>query len=198
MAVLAVLAVRVCHGGDGYNRWSKPLRRLFSLLMTLLEALRDPNLFARHFRDPSWGPWKAFIAALFAEGTAPEADPALYRELTGRTEQPASAFTEAALIVGRRGGKSRVLALIAVYLACFRDYAPYLAPGEVATVAVLAADRSQARAIFRFAIGLLRAVPLLQPMIVRSDAEQIVLSNRVVMEGRHGDHEPVARPPGHR
>ena len=52
-------------------------------------------------------------------------------------------FTEAAVIVGRRGGKSRILALIAVYLACFRDYAPYLAPGEVATIGVLAVDKGR-------------------------------------------------------
>jgi hypothetical protein len=54
------------------------------------------------------------------------------------------------------------LALIAVYLACFRDYRPYLAPGEVATIAVLAANRSQARVIFRFVLGLIKATPLLE------------------------------------
>ena len=86
------------------------------------------------------------------------------------------------MIVGRRGGKSRTLALIAVYLACFRSYEQFLAPGEVATVGVLAVDKSQARAIFRFVLGLLRAVPMLEPMIVRRDAETIELSNRVHIE----------------
>jgi hypothetical protein len=149
--------------------------------MTLLEALRDPNLFGRHFKGQSWKAWRVFLAALFAEaprggGLAP------YFACTGRTAWPTLAFSEAALIVGRRGGKSRVLALIAVFLACFKDYAPYLAPGEVATIAILAADRSQARVIFRFVIGLLRAVPLLEQLIVRHDAEEIVLSKRVVIE----------------
>jgi hypothetical protein len=41
--------------------------------------------------------------------------------------------------VGRRGGKSRISALVALYLACFRDYEPHLAPGEVGTLAVIAA-----------------------------------------------------------
>ena len=86
------------------------------------------------------------------------------------------------MIVGRRGGKSRILALIAVYLACFRDYAPYLAPGEVATIGVLAVDKGQARAIFRFVLGLLKAVPMLEPLIVRRDTETIELSNRVHIE----------------
>jgi hypothetical protein len=52
----------------------------------------------------------------------------------------------------------------------------------VATIAILAADRSQARVIFRFVIGLLKAVPLLEQLIVHSDAETITLSNRVVIE----------------
>ena len=36
------------------------------------------------------------------------------------------------MVVGRRGGKSRILALIVTYLATFRDYTSYLTPGEVA------------------------------------------------------------------
>ena len=102
--------------------------------------------------------------------------------MTGRTSWPTEPFTESAVIVGRRGGKSRTLALIAVYLACFRDYEPYLAAGEMATIGVLAVDKCQARAIFRFVLGLLKAVPMLEPMIVRQDNETIELSNRVHIE----------------
>jgi hypothetical protein len=114
--------------------------------MTLLEALRDVNLFGRHFRGASWRPWFSFLAALFAEGPRGD-DLATYRDRTGHDAWPLAAFREAVLIVGRRGGKSRILALVAVYLACFRDYGPFLAAGEVATVAILAADRNQARVI---------------------------------------------------
>ncbi len=71
------------------------------------------------------------------------------------------AFRVAWLICGRRGGKSFVLALIAVYLACFRDYRPHLAMGERATIVIVAADRRQARVIFRYVLGIMRAVPAL-------------------------------------
>jgi hypothetical protein len=127
-------------------------------------AILSPALFAGHFKGDTWGPWRTVLKALFGLHLD-ETETALYRTHTGRTEAPAEPFPfkEAALVVGRRGGKSRILALIAVYLACFRDYAPYLAPGEVATIAVIAADRKQARSIFRFTIGLLRAVPMLAP-----------------------------------
>ena len=129
--------------------------------MNLLETFDAPHLFAPHFRGGTWRPWRAFMAALFALPMDDDAT-VIYRAHTGRQNPPAKAFTEAALIVGRRGGKSRVLALVATYLACFRDYAPHLAPGEVATIGVLASDRRQARSIMRYVAGLLEAVPLLK------------------------------------
>ena len=150
-------------------------------MSTIIEALDDPALFRSHFRGDTWQPWRAFLQALFAllmDDGALE----LFKRHTGRSEPPTAAFREAALIIGRRGGKSRALALIAVYLAAFRDYAPYLAPGEVATIAIIAADRKQARSIFRFTSGLLKAVPMLARLIEDETAETISLSNRVQIE----------------
>lgn len=149
--------------------------------MDILAALDDPALFAPHFKGGTWRPWRAFLAALFALPLDADAL-ALYQAHTGRTEPPAVPFKEAALVIGRRGGKSRVLALIAVFLATFRDYEAHLAPGEVATIAVIAADRRQARSIFRFALGLLKAVPLLSVMVHDETADTITLGNRVQIE----------------
>jgi len=150
-------------------------------MTTILGALDDPNLFRPHFRGDSWNAWRAFLGVLFAQPLS-QGQLATYKACTGRAVAPSAAFSEAALIVGRRGGKSRVLALIAVYLATFRDYRPHLASGEKATIAVLAANRSQARSIFRFVDGLLTEVPLLSAMVVTATEEQIVLNNRVIIE----------------
>ena len=147
----------------------------------LLTALNDPTLFKPLFNQHSWSQWKAFLATLFAQPLT-EHQTKLYHDHTGRTTPPTQPFREAALIIGRRGGKSRILALIAVYLATFHDYSEYLAPGETPVVAIIAADRKQARVILRYCEGLLNAVPLLRPMIQRSDAETIELSNGVVIE----------------
>jgi hypothetical protein len=149
--------------------------------MNIIESLIDPELFAPHFKGPSWDTWGVFLRGLFALPMS-EAELAIYQHHTGRQSAPVAVSTEAALICGRRGGKSRVLALIATFLACSRDYAPYLAPGEVATIAVIAADRRQARAIFRFISGLLEATPLLKPMVEDDTADTITLTNRVVIE----------------
>ena len=34
-------------------------------MISLLQAMEDPNLFGRWFSGPSWNAWKVFIAALF-------------------------------------------------------------------------------------------------------------------------------------
>ena len=57
--------------------------------------------------------------------------------------------------------------MIAVFLACFHEYRQYLAPGERGTVVIIAADRKQARTIFRYIRGLLTGVPMLKRMIER-------------------------------
>ena len=95
----------------------------------------------------------------------------VFKAATGRDKWPSVPFTEAAACVGRRGGKSRICALIAVYLAIMRDYTPHLAPGEVATIAVLAANRPQARSIFRYISGLLKAVPLFNSLVDHETTE---------------------------
>ena len=100
------------------------------------------------------------LAALFALPMTRE-QLALYSKLTGRTTPPTQPFHEAWLCIGRRGGKSFILAVIAVFLACFKDWRPFLGPGEVATVMIIAADRRQARVIMRYSLGCSRAVPML-------------------------------------
>jgi hypothetical protein len=148
---------------------------------TIIDALDDPLLFAPHFKGSSWESWKAFLAALFGlRLSQPHLD--AFRRCTGRFAAPEASFTEAAVIVGRRGGKSIVLALVAVYLACFRDYRRHLAPGEMATIAVVAANRAQARSIFRYISGLLKAVPFLARMVSEETNDSITLSNRVCIE----------------
>jgi hypothetical protein len=57
------------------------------------------------------------MAALFALLMSHE-QRRIYRRCTGRHEPPSSPASEAWLVCGRRAGKSFVLALIAVFLAC--------------------------------------------------------------------------------
>jgi hypothetical protein len=98
--------------------------------LTILKALDDPAIFAPAFRQKkSWTAWRAFLAALF--GLEMDAEQRrIYTECTQRATPPTEHAKEAWLVIGRRGGKSFTLALIAVFLACFRDWRPYLNIGE--------------------------------------------------------------------
>jgi len=144
--------------------------------MNLLDALRDPALLASFFADrATWSAWQVFLAALFGLPLTDE-DTALFRSHTGRKNAPIDPAKEAWVIVGRRGGKSRIAALIAVYLACFRDYREILAPGEVGTLPIVAADRRQARTVMGYVKGLVHGVPMLEQLVVNETADSIELS----------------------
>jgi hypothetical protein len=115
-----------------------------------IETVSDPDLFAGWFRDPSsWRAWFCFLRSMFGLPMG-EDDWALFQQCTGRDGRPTAGFNEAWLVVGRRGGKSLMLALIAVYLACFIDWSAFLSRGERGTILVVAADKKQARVIFRY------------------------------------------------
>src|SRR5262249_13025323 len=124
-------------------------------LMDILTAIDDPRLFGPWFKDPTtWQAWRSFLAATFGLPMTPEMLET-FKACTGRTEAPTEPAGEVWAAVGRRGGKSATMAMIATYAACFRDYRPHLARGEVATIPIIAADRAQARVIFGYLRGLL-------------------------------------------
>jgi hypothetical protein len=152
------------------------------MTMTIVDTLDDPELFAGAFAPRgTWPAWRTCLRALFALSPAPD-DAERYTAHTGRRVWPPAPAREAWLVVGRRGGKSRMAALVAVYLACFRDYRPTLAPGERATIMVIAADRRQARVVLRYIAGFFDGTPLLRPLVQRRTAEALHLTTRVTIE----------------
>lgn len=150
--------------------------------MNILQAIHDANLLRPWFkRLADWNAWLAFLAALFALPMTPEQAEA-YRKHTGRTDTPEQPFAEAWLVIGRRGGKSFMMALTAVFLGTFRTYRQYLQPGERATVRVMAADVKQARVIFRYIEAILHGVPMLARMIEGESKTSFDLDNAVTIE----------------
>ncbi len=148
--------------------------------MTVLDVLDDPNLLAPAFQPvQSWGTWRAFLAGMFGLPMHPGML-ATYQRHTGRTNAPTTPAREAWVLVGRRGGKSRIAAALTVYAAAFRRYA--LAPGERGVAMVIAADRRQARVVFRYVCGLLDACPMLIRMVQDRTREALRLSNGIDIE----------------
>jgi hypothetical protein len=149
--------------------------------MNIIDAVGDPKVFAQHFRGDSWSAWLVFLRALFALPMTDE-QRQIYQQYTGRSSPPTAPSHEAWLIIGRRGGKSFVLAVIAIFLACFKDWRRFLGPGEAGTIMIIAADRRQARVIMRYCLGLLETVPMLKQQIEGMTRESISLKNRIVVE----------------
>jgi hypothetical protein len=155
-----------------------------TLPTTILDVMANRKLFARWFRDPeTWAAWRVFLAALFGLPIAAgELD--LFTWCTGLAGPPPGGVNEAWLVCGRRAGKSFILALVAVYLAVFRDWSSYLSIGERGTIMIVAADRKQSRTIYRYCRALLTGVPSIAPLVERDAPAEgaLDLSNNISIE----------------
>ena len=63
------------------------------------------------------------------------------------------------------------MALVAVFLAVFRDWRPFLAPGERATIMVIARDRDQAGEILNYVKAYFHGVPMLAALLENETGE---------------------------
>ena len=79
---------------------------------------------------------------------------------------PIGGSKETYLIIGRRGGKSFISALVTCFIACFIDFKPFITVGETLVVMCLARDKEQARIVFRYVKAILNYIPALRGMIV--------------------------------
>jgi hypothetical protein len=163
----------------------------------------------------SWAAWRVFIAAAFGlpcpeDLRYPGLDPGLeiprgaanipdgstgreiYKLCTGRDVWPEKAFREVAMVVGRRGGKSFVAAVIAVYLACCKHYA--LGLGQKGMVQILARDKDQARVIRDYFLAIAKH-PMIMTKIgahVEGETQKLIeLSNGIVIEVRAASFKGV-------
>ena len=62
------------------------------------------------------------------------------------------------------------------------DHKPYLSPGEMAVIAIIARDRQQARVILSYIIGFIREIPLFSTLIEDELSEMVRLTNGVTIE----------------
>lgn len=118
---------------------------------TIIRVMNDPAFLGNFFRGNSWDTWRIFLKGLFGLSFS-SAEAQVFQQFTGRTCPP-SVAREGWVIVGRRGGKSAIAALKALFLAAFRDYTPYLRPGEYAVLMTIASDRPQANIVRGYSLA---------------------------------------------
>jgi hypothetical protein len=149
--------------------------------MNIIDAMTDPKLFGSVFGGDSFASWRALLGGFYGLDLDAK-DNTAFKALTGRTGTPTGAHDELWLVVGRRGGKSHVAGLLAIFEACFNDHRAKLALGEIATCMIIAADRKQARSVMRYISGLINSNPMLKRMVIRENTEAIEFTNRASIE----------------
>ena len=150
--------------------------------MNIVDAIHSEKLFKPIFKDlKTWSSWLVLLKALF--GLQMDAkDLALYRECTNRENPPQQPLKELWAIVGRRGGKSFIMSVIAVFLALFHNFRKYLAVGERGTIQIIAADRAQARVIFRYISAVLNSTEVFAQYVLNETKERIELTTGIDIE----------------
>ena len=101
----------------------------------------------------------------------------IFARLTNRQSEPLSRVEEFWGIIGRRGGKSRAMAVLIVFLACFVDY-PSFCDRRAAVVLCLAQNARAGCGRVVISRALFEATPLLAGLVRSKGAETLSLTNR--------------------
>ena len=148
--------------------------------MNIIQAIQSSLVFRPLFRDlQTWHSWEVYLRALFGLDIEKGKDLELFRACTGLKSPSGKAAHESFVICGRRSGKSFTCALIASYLAAFKDWSPFLSPGERGWIFIIAVDKAQAGIIKSYISGIFHSNKTLEAMIRQETKETLELSNGV-------------------
>jgi hypothetical protein len=152
-------------------------------LVTMRRALEDPELFGAILPGASWAGWRVLLIASMGEELT-DAERETFKALTGREREPLTRIDELWAIIGRRGGKTRAIAVLAAYLAALVDYSDILAPGERASLPIMSASVWQAGKAKQYLSGIFGNVTAFKELVENETADTISLSTRVDIEVR--------------
>ncbi len=149
------------------------------MTVSIARAFSDKRLFAASLGNlASWSLWLVVLKAAF--GLQLSADElALFASVAGSRKPPTERVRELWCVVGRRGGKSKMAALIAVFIALFVKHR--LSTGEVGMVLIVAGSMDQATVVFNYVLGILRETPALRKEIASVRRHEVTLRNGIVI-----------------
>jgi hypothetical protein len=150
-----------------------------STAITVDAALTHPDLLGAALGNPTtWSTWLAVLKAAFGLPLSYE-QRETFIQVAGGRNPPSRRVRELWAVIGRRGGKSRMAAALAVFLATCVPHR--LAAGERGMVLVLAASQEQAKIVFSYALAFLRQSPVLALEIEEATRNEIRLRSGVVI-----------------
>jgi phage terminase large subunit-like protein len=147
---------------------------------TIDKILRDNRLLGKTLGDPAtWTTWIAVLKAAFALPLSAE-ELEVFNAVAGGRPLPKKRVRELWCVCGRRGGKSRMAAALAIYFALFEKH-PKLVAGERGMVLVLAASRDQAQVVFQYTHAFLTERAVLRKEIDTTTQTEIRLKNGITI-----------------
>jgi hypothetical protein len=148
--------------------------------MNILDFIHGRTLGGPLFRDlKTWHAWEVYLRGLFGLEIEDAADRKLWKACTGLQKPPAGKVRESFVAAGRRSGKSYMSSIIASYLAAFKDWKPYLSPGEKGWIFIIANDKQQAGIIKAYISGIFQRVACLKSLVEKETQETLELTNGV-------------------
>jgi hypothetical protein len=147
-------------------------------VMTVVDALTDPTLFAPWFPGDTWKGWIAILKAAFRLPMTEE-EITFFKSVAGDRGLPEEIVRELWLIAGRRAGKDSIASAVAAFAAAMFNQQHRLRPGERGVVMCLAVDRDQAKIVLNYIRSYFTDIPLLKGMVQRETAEGFELTNNI-------------------
>jgi hypothetical protein len=110
--------------------------------VTMRRALSDPAMLGTVLVGDSWLAWRILLVAAMGESLTDD-ERVIFTRLTGREREPDVRVESLWAAVGRRGGKSRAIATLIVFIATLVDHSKAIVTGEKPIVLCLAPTARQ-------------------------------------------------------
>ncbi len=149
--------------------------------ISIRKALFDKKLLGNVLAGKTWHPWRVLLIAAMGEPLTDD-ERVIFTQLTGREREPLQCVEEFVAVVGRRGGKSRAMAVLATFIAALCKH--LLVCGERGVVLLIAPDQKQAVIALNYAVATFEQSPILKRLIANKNSDTLELTNGVSIEVR--------------
>jgi hypothetical protein len=160
--------------------------------VTLRKALADKNLLGHALEGDSWKSWRILLTAAMGEPLT-EAERTVFTELTGRDREPNQRVDQLVGVIGRRGGKSRAMSVLAAYIAGLCSHEA-LVPGERGILLVVALDQKVAKIVLDYTQAVFERSPILNQLVVNRNQDALELGNGISIEVRPASFRKLRGP----
>lgn len=165
--------------------------------MNIIQAIRDEQLFRPYLQDrdgslSTWARWMTCLKVIYGLPLTTPEQRRLVRQCTGRNPAKLnrSGYDTVLLLVGRRGGKSKVAGLIGGFEASLSGRERVCSPGEMPMVSICSPSKDQSQIILSYTRAALGS-PMLDEEVTDDVRGQFKLSNGVTVRVLTGTFKAV-------